>query len=763
MAQRRIGPIQGAGVGVIELEGDKPIEAAALGWAGYAGILEKGMVGELIRAVSKSDFLRKCGSYMSDSLLPDSCLDYFDNARGAGGLCLVRVTDGNESPAEVTLHCRKKVRTTVGKLKAKNGGRWGGKDAKHTADLAVSGDLTNTTLDTKSTALWKTDRWIGGYLELSAVSGKQYPIVGSTAAGVIQVASDSTMKDDWTAAAAPTDLRYYLVLENDGKSISYEIRDGVENPASEFGLYIYVDGVLSIYWSDLNLDPANARYWVNVINNDTSNYEVEAIDSWTGAYAADVRPANYYGENTVIAEESITVKLFDFDPDYTGDGNGTAVVGTTTDAMVEQVITITFSAPTAFTAVSDKFGSLGAAGTVGTAFVPNNKWTPPFTLTAGTSAWAAADVAKLTYKPLVVDALIGGYVYPDKVNGPKTRFLIIDNTHKVITVQAGSDMTGIGMTGDEFMVVCGTEFLGGLDGIADLVDADYQNQAWDVSNSPFNRIEGRNLGLVKFSTPGIYATAVQKAGISYADAKNHQYRIEIPSTTMDETSADGYVNDTIGRSDFAVVSFPSYGYVADPQGNGQGKLKLVPMTGMIHGREARIAADYSGYHKAEAGIDATLPKILKLPTGEKILNEEYLNPLGINVIKKVKGNFVLWGDRSLWTDTNWKWKHQRELMCYYENVLKENFDWIVFQINETATEKRAITSLRGFLYPEFVKGALRGNKFEDACQIKIDSELNTDAVRAAGDMYAQIMLRFGDVVERFIIRMGRQGIFEAVG
>ena len=102
-------------------------------------------------------------------------------------------------------------------------------------------------------------------------------------------------------------------------------------------------------------------------------------------------------------------------------------------------------------------------------------------------------------------------------------------------------------------------------------------------------------------------------------------------------------------------------------------------------------------------------------------------------------------------------------MCYYENVLKENFDWIVFQINETSTEKRAITSLRGFLYPEFVKGALRGNKFEDACQIKIDSELNTDAVRAAGDMYAQIMLRFGDVVERFIIRMGRQGIFEAIG
>lgn len=762
MAQRRIGPIQGAGVSVVELEGDKPIELAALGWAGYAGILEKGQVGELIQAVSKSDFLRKCGSYVAGSFVPDACFDYFEQARGAGGVCLVRVTDGNEAQAEVPLYCRKKIRTRMGTLKAKNGGRWGGKDAKYTADLSASNKLTETTLDTEATTLWKTDRWIDGWIELSAVSGKRYPIVGSSSAGIIQVASDSTMLADWTAAAAPTNLRYYIYLENSGKSLSYEVRDGVENPATEFGLYIYVDGVLSVFWSDLNLDPTNARYWVNMINNDTNNYEIEAIDLWTGAYNADVRPANHYGENTSIAEESLTAKLFDFDPDYTGDGNGTAALGTTTDAMVAQTITITFSAPTAFTAVSDKFGSLGAAGTVGSAFTPNNKWTPPFTLTAGSTPWAAADVAKLVYKPFVVDGLIGGYVYPDKVNYPKTRFLIIDNTHKVITVQAGSDMTVVGTTGDEFQVVCSVEFAGGLDGIADLTDADYQNQAWDTANSPFNRIEGRNLGLLKYATPGVNATAVQKAGISYADAKNHQYRIEIPSGTTDETSADQYVNDTIGRSDFAVVSFPSYGYVADPEGNGQGKLKLVPLTGMIHGREARIAADYSGYHKAEAGIDATLPKVLKLTTGEKILNEEYLNPLGINVVKKVKGNFVLWGDRTLWTDTNWKWKHQRELMCYYENVFKENFDWIVFQLNNTLTEKRAITSLRGFLYPEWVKGALRGAKFDEACQIKIDSELNTDAVRAAGDMYAQIMLKFADVVERFIIRMGRQGIFEAV-
>ena len=119
---------------------------------------------------------------------------------------------------------------------------------------------------------------------------------------------------------------------------------------------------------------------------------------------------------------------------------------------------------------------------------------------------------------------------------------------------------------------------------------------------------------------------------------------------------------------------------------------------MIHGREARIAADNNGYHKAEAGVDAILPKILKIPTGDAILDEEQLNPVGIQVVKKVKGNFILWGDRTLHIDPTWKWKHQRELMSYYEHVLQENFDWIVFAINDPEVEKMALLGL------ESVKG-----------------------------------------------------------
>ena len=67
MAQRRYGPTRGAGVTIIELEGEKGIEPGALGWCGYAGIMEKGPVGELILAPNKSTFVKKCGGIIDDS------------------------------------------------------------------------------------------------------------------------------------------------------------------------------------------------------------------------------------------------------------------------------------------------------------------------------------------------------------------------------------------------------------------------------------------------------------------------------------------------------------------------------------------------------------------------------------------------------------------------------------------------------------------------------------------------------------------------
>jgi hypothetical protein len=752
MAQKRYGPTRGAGVAIIELEGEKGIEPGALGWAGYAGLMEKGPVGELIVAQNKKIFEKKCGGLISDSMLPDCASDYYSLANGAGGLLLIRVTDGNEAQATMTLYARiGAVLTPMGTLKAKNGGRWGGKRNYLTNDLALITDLTNITLDT-GTAM-ETDEWVGGYIELEDVPNTRYPIVGNDDAGVITVASDQTMLDDYNALSGSS-LRYYLSIANDEKALSIEIEDGEENPDTEFALSVYVDGGFVKKYGNLNTNPTSGRYWVDIINDDGGNDEITAVDLWTGAHIPSVRPANYYGIIDTVTATVLTSVIHDFTINSpVGAGNPTFAFDSTDDDMIAQKITITMTSATEGTAVSDKFGSLGTV-TLGTSFVPNNKWTPEFTVTAGATPLVATDTLVINYKPFIPDSLIGGYCYPDKVNAKATRFRIVDNDHDSITVASGSDMTVDGAASDEFMVTVPLEMEGGRDGNADIADTDYTQQAWDVGNSPFNRIYGKNMGLVKFSTPGVTSTAVQKAGVAYAEAKNHQYRYEIPSNIVTENDAIAQINDTLGRSDFAVVAFPSYGKVPDPDSK-DGKLKTIPVTGMVHGREARIAAD----------IDAKLPRLLDIPTGDALLNEEQLNPVGITVIKKsTGGNFIIWGDRTLSTDPTWKWKHQREQMSYYEHVLQESFDWLIFMINDKENEKLALAALKSFFIPEWLpKRAIRGDTFDQAAIIKLDDELNTDATRAAGDMIAEVKLRLADTVERFIIRIGKQGIFDSVG
>jgi len=259
MAQRRYGPTRGAGVAVIEKDGDKTIEPAALGWVGYAGLLEKGKPGELIECQNATAFFKKCGSYIDDSVLPDNCRSYYKLANGAGGIFLVRVTDGNEAQAEITLYARYQAALTpMGKCKAHNGGRWGGKEQFFSGDVADVADITETTITTGITT-WKTDQWKGGVVELEGVANKQYPIVGNTSAGVITVASDQTMDTDLDTG---TETRYYLTLENETKAVSILLGDGEEKPDEEFSLTVYVDGVFVKKYPNLSTDPTHKRYWV---------------------------------------------------------------------------------------------------------------------------------------------------------------------------------------------------------------------------------------------------------------------------------------------------------------------------------------------------------------------------------------------------------------------------------------------------------------------------------------------------------------------
>lgn len=314
----------------------------------------------------------------------------------------------------------------------------------------------------------------------------------------------------------------------------------------------------------------------------------------------------------------------------------------------------------------------------------------------------------------------------------------------------------VGALGKEFRIQARTELRGGYDG-ADPADSVFLAAAADPVESLVSRLEGKNKGLVKIACPGVTSTAVQKAWISLAEAFSYQYRYEIPESIVTDSAVIAYVNDTLGRNDFGKVTFPSRGTVANPTGAGTIQQTL---TGMIHGVEARVAASYDGYHKVAAGVDVVLANLVKIPTADRRLNQEILVPQGINIIRRIQGQFVLWGARTVSLNPAWKFSQQRETMSHYERQLLEGFEFIIFAINDQATQDDLITTLRAFFLPEWQKRAVRGDKFEDAVSLKIDSENNTNATRSDGNLFADISLRLADTVERFVIRIGNSGIFE---
>lgn len=782
MTERRFGPVQAAGVSVVELDAEKLLEAAPLGVTAYVGMLERGSPGSLISTYSARGSLKRIGNRISASLVPDAAQDFWQHSNGAGELHFIRITDGTERAASKMFYSRDPVRSPVLRVAGKSGGRWASRYGAVLGKLPTSGavDLTATTVNTGKTFL--LNELAGATFKMpTALPGRVYTVVSNTTTGVLTLSPDATIRTDY---GAQTDLQWALELSRDTnlpygtppgnfREMAVQFGPGETDPVNEFSMRVFVNGSFVRRYPNLSMDPNSKNYCINLVNNDDGNDEVTLTDLLAPTPATPAkRPFNESG--TVVA---LTPLILTGNPlalrvvnSPTG-ANPTVTKGTTTDNMkYRDVLTLTMTSATVFTVNSQLYGALAATGTVGTPYVPINPFIPPFTVVQGAPVLAIGDVLTLDWLPFEPGALVGGTVAPDAVAKQNLAFRIVANDHQTITTVSG-DMTLVGSVSGIFAVYYPSQMGGGgtnafgYDGTDGVTDAHF-TAALDINNSKLNGLKGQNKGLIKLACPGRTASAVQKSGLQLAEANNWQFRVEIPDTVVTEDGALTQINTTVGRSDFGVTSFPSYADVDNPDKPGQ--YKRISLTGAIHGREALIAKNYDGYHKAAAGIDVTLPRVLSLPTigtalaPSQPVNEELLNPQGVNVIKWVKGNAVIWGDRSVSIDPAWRFKHQRELMSHYENRMRESFDFIVFAINDTTARGLLITALKDMFIKEFNKGAVKGKNYLEAFSIKIDDEINTLATQANGDLNCEIKLRLADTVERFIIRVGKAGIFESL-
>lgn len=866
MAERRFGPVTGPGIAVIQKDNEKLVEPSILGTAVLIGATEKGDPSELIHCPTKESFIKKCGSYLRNYDLPDSAFDFFFHSDGAGQLYVARVTNGTETKASLTLKDRRDPAQGMLQIDAKNVGNWGGKRRVYVGKFTSSTDLAATTL-TDSTQTWLVNQWAGATLELSTVSTKTYTVLSNTATA-ITVTADSTLSTDSTGEGY-----YHLTLENGSKHLAAElVPAGVEDPVGEFGLRVYLNGLIVLNYENLSMDPEAVNYVEDVVNEDTNNEYITVTSLLAGGAAtASTKPANAYTQALSVGATSATLDIIEWTYTAAGTPNSSARVvylGSTAEC-VPHTVTVTFTSATACTVTfSSEFTdikTLPATGHTIANIASNEVFTAPFDETisfmvVNEGTYVTGDVFTITVNPYKNDEVIDGFIYPDYDADRRVRFKVIDNTQNVITVKSTVDltdnistppavatvtgsadvssqdfdtlvfnislngvaqthtvsgatvgpaavatvlnnnMTGVtwaasgnnlkvsstatgahtslqivtgtgttaagitadyyfGTSGDYALLSYKQQLVNGHDpSISAYVDADYEAKL-DKDTSPILSLREKNLGLLRIAVPGITSTSVQRAGQDFSESQSYSFLVQIPNATVTEAAADTYVNDTIGRSDMSFTFLPSFGKVRNPLGSGKVTKSLA---GAILGRYARRSALKGGYHEAASGITEDLPFVLELPTdGPVPLDEDYLTPLGINVIKKRQGQYILWGARTISTDPSWKFLGPRDVISHYTQVLRDNFDWILFESNNTTNRKKLLASLNSYLTREWRKGVLEprdGFGIEDAFRVIIDDTINTPTDRSLGQLNVLIQVRVANVIERVNFAISQAGI-----
>jgi len=321
-----------------------------------------------------------------------------------------------------------------------------------------------------------------------------------------------------------------------------------------------------------------------------------------------------------------------------------------------------------------------------------------------------------------------------------------------------SDALTRGIEGDEVELSFAAECEGGHDG-GEPADADLI-EAFDLATSPLKRLAPGAEGMLSMCTPGVTSAAVQKQLILFGTNNNFAALVQIPSAKLLDSEADAFTGTDVGRSDLAYTYYPTFGDIRDPDRDGS--IVEVPLCGMILGEIAAMAANVSGYHHATAGIQVTLPEVVDVPTDDRVLDEEFLTPRGINVIKKRDANYIIWGARTLSDETLFVQLTQRLQLSHYEHTLSKSLESFIFALNDPIERAVVIGILDAYFQIEWANRVLYGKGKNDSWTVKADAENNPVSEIEAGNMHVDIALKFTPFTERLVVSVGKSGIFDSV-
>lgn len=158
------------------------------------------------------------------------------------------------------------------------------------------------------------------------------------------------------------------------------------------------------------------------------------------------------------------------------------------------------------------------------------------------------------------------------------------------------------------------------------------------------------------------------------------------------------------------------------------RLTYFPPSGFVAGIYAATDSNI-GVWKAPAGINAQLGTATGLQFNTSDLQNEQLNPYGINCLRQftVDGP-VVWGSRTIaGTDTGgsqWQYVPIRRLAMFIESSLYQGTQWVVFEPNAEPLWEQVRLSIGSFMQSLFLKGAFAGSSTQQAYFVKCDGANN---------------------------------------
>jgi len=253
------------------------------------------------------------------------------------------------------------------------------------------------------------------------------------------------------------------------------------------------------------------------------------------------------------------------------------------------------------------------------------------------------------------------------------------------------------------------------------------------------------------AAPGASSLAVTGAVVDHCSKMGDRFAILDSPQTVDKLSdLDANQSGLPGYSDYAAVYYP-WLKVYDPTLKAE---KAVPPSGHMAGIYARVDTQ-RGVHKAPA--NEPVLGAVGLTYALSKAKQDGLNPRGVNCIRNLNGNFLVWGARTWGGDGNGEFKYisTRRLFNFLRESIDEGTQWTVFEPNSPELWAAIRRNVSAFLTLVWRSGALFGNTPEQAFYVKCDEETNPLAIREQGRVVTEIGVAVVKPAEFVIFRLSQ--------